>query len=104
MNLLSVDGLTIALPPGGERAHAIEDVSLALGAGEILCVVGESGSGKSMTASAVMAIVGDTLTGGVTPPFPFTDIALIDASAIVNWPPRITTCPAASALVSRLAP
>ncbi|WP_439577430.1 ABC transporter ATP-binding protein [Elioraea sp.] len=57
MSLLSVEGLTIALPPGGERAHAIEDVSLTLNAGEILCVVGESGSGKSMTASAVMGLV-----------------------------------------------
>ena len=57
MSLLEVEGLTIALPPGAEREHAIADVTLRLGAGEILCVVGESGSGKSMTASAVMGLV-----------------------------------------------
>jgi len=55
--LLSVEGLTIALPPGGDRANAVEDVSLTLNPGEILCVVGESGSGKSMTASAVMGLL-----------------------------------------------
>ena len=55
------------------------------------------------TASAVIAIVGEGLVDPL-PLSPFTEIALIDASAIVNWPPRITTRPAASALVSRLAP
>ncbi|GIX09932.1 ABC transporter ATP-binding protein [Elioraea sp.] len=61
MSLLAIEGLTIALPPGAERAHAIEDVSLTLDPGEILCVVGESGSGKSMTASAVMGLVPEGL-------------------------------------------
>ncbi len=55
--LLSIEGLTIALPPGGERRHAVHDVTLALEPGKILCVVGESGSGKSMTAAAVMGLV-----------------------------------------------
>jgi ABC-type glutathione transport system ATPase component len=55
--LLEVDGLTVALPPGGDRAHAVQDVSLRLAAGEILCVVGESGSGKSVTANALMGLL-----------------------------------------------
>jgi ABC-type antimicrobial peptide transport system ATPase subunit len=29
MSLLDVRNLTIALPPGAERAHAVEDVSFA---------------------------------------------------------------------------
>jgi len=55
--LLAIEDLTIALPPGGDRAHAVENVSLSLRHGEILCVVGESGSGKSMTAAAVMGLL-----------------------------------------------
>ena len=55
--VLSVEELTIGLPEGADRAHAVEDVSLALAKGEILCVVGESGSGKSMTANALMGLL-----------------------------------------------
>ena len=55
--VLAIDGLTVALPPGADRPYALQDVTLALIAGEILCVVGESGSGKSMTASAVMRLL-----------------------------------------------
>ena len=57
MTVLAVDGLTVALPPGGDRAYAIEDVSFSLAAGEILCIVGESGSGKSVSAGAVMGLL-----------------------------------------------
>ncbi|WP_304169388.1 ABC transporter ATP-binding protein, partial [Phenylobacterium aquaticum] len=58
--ILRVENLSIALPAGGDRAHAVEDVSLTVHRGEIVCVVGESGSGKSMLAGAVMgAIPGD---------------------------------------------
>ncbi|GAB7542180.1 ABC transporter ATP-binding protein [Cupriavidus ulmosensis] len=55
--LLSVRDLTIALPTGGDRAHAVKDVSYDLHAGEILCIVGESGSGKSMSANAIMGLL-----------------------------------------------
>jgi peptide/nickel transport system ATP-binding protein len=55
--LLSVEGLTIALPAGAERPHAVEDVSFTLAAGEILCIVGESGSGKSVSVAALMGLL-----------------------------------------------
>ncbi|WP_375460614.1 ABC transporter ATP-binding protein [uncultured Enterovirga sp.] len=55
--LLSVDHLSVRLPPGADRALAIDGVSLALHANEILCVVGESGSGKSMLANTVMRLL-----------------------------------------------
>ncbi|SMF77117.1 peptide/nickel transport system ATP-binding protein [Tistlia consotensis] len=55
--LLQVEGLSIALPRGAERAHAVEDISFTLNRNEILCVVGESGSGKSMTANAIMGLL-----------------------------------------------
>ena len=54
---LSIEGLTVALPPGADRAAAVENVSLTVSAGEIVCVVGESGSGKSVTAGAVMGLL-----------------------------------------------
>ena len=64
--ILELHGLTIALPPGGERGTAVRDVSLSVGPGEIVCLVGESGSGKSVIAQAVMGLLPRTLpvTGG----------------------------------------
>ncbi len=55
--VLAVDGLSVRLPGGGDRAHAVEGVSFAVGPGEIVCVVGESGSGKSVTAFSVMGLL-----------------------------------------------
>jgi peptide/nickel transport system ATP-binding protein len=55
--LVRIEDLTIALPKGADRPHAVESLSLTLNAGEIVCVVGESGSGKSMTASALMGLL-----------------------------------------------
>jgi peptide/nickel transport system ATP-binding protein len=55
--VLAIKGLTIPLPRGSDRAHAVEAVDLSVGAGEIVCVVGESGSGKSVTAQAVMGLL-----------------------------------------------
>jgi peptide/nickel transport system ATP-binding protein len=60
--ILVLDDVSVKLPAGGDRSHAMEKVSLSLAANEILCVVGESGSGKSMTANAIMRL----LPGGVT--------------------------------------
>src|SRR5260221_7671249 len=62
MSLLTVENLTVALPPGGDRAHAIEGISFTLDAGEILCIVGESGSGKSVSASAIMGLLPPALS------------------------------------------
>src|ERR1700716_1186604 len=55
--VLALKGLTVRLPRGLDRAHAIEKITLSVGAGEIVCVVGESGSGKSVTAQAVMGLL-----------------------------------------------
>src|SRR6185437_8258124 len=54
--LLSIEGLTVDLPPGADRAHAVEDVTLDLCHDEILCVVGESGSGKSVMARTILGL------------------------------------------------
>ena len=54
---VAIRDLRIALPDGGERAYAVDGVSLDLEAGEIVCVVGESGSGKSMCAHALLGLL-----------------------------------------------
>ncbi|MEM9270952.1 MAG: ABC transporter ATP-binding protein, partial [Pseudomonadota bacterium] len=55
--VLEIKNLSIALPASADRKFAVEDVSLSVHRGEILCVVGESGSGKSVMTSAIMADV-----------------------------------------------
>ncbi|PPA73449.1 ABC transporter ATP-binding protein [Achromobacter spanius] len=60
--LLSIQNLSIALPRGGDRPFAVQDVSYDIRGGEILCIVGESGSGKSMSANAIMGLLPDYLT------------------------------------------
>jgi peptide/nickel transport system ATP-binding protein len=59
---LTVENLTIALPKGADRTHAVKNVSFGLEAGQILCVVGESGSGKSMAANAIMGLLPELVT------------------------------------------
>ena len=48
--ILALERLSVRLPRGADRTHALSDVSLEIASNEILCVVGESGSGKSMMA------------------------------------------------------
>ncbi|TWA72805.1 peptide/nickel transport system ATP-binding protein [Azospirillum brasilense] len=60
--LLDVRNLTIDLPRGADRPHAVQDLTFTLEPGEILCVVGESGSGKSMTAHAVLGLLPKAVT------------------------------------------
>ena len=55
--VLRIEGLSIALPKGADRALAVEDATLSVQPGRTLCVVGESGSGKSMIANAVMGLL-----------------------------------------------
>ena len=55
--ILEIRNLSIGLPAGGDRALAVRNVNLEVGAGEIVCLVGESGSGKSVIAQAVMGLL-----------------------------------------------
>jgi peptide/nickel transport system ATP-binding protein len=57
--ILALDRLSVRLPKGVDRSHALSEVSLQVASNEILCVVGESGSGKSMMANAVMRLLPD---------------------------------------------
>ncbi|MGQ3031852.1 MAG: ATP-binding cassette domain-containing protein, partial [Ferrovibrionaceae bacterium] len=60
--LVTVRDLTLRLPDGADRPHAVEQVSFDLHAGRILCVVGESGSGKSVCAQALMGLLPPQIT------------------------------------------
>src|SRR5579872_383107 len=54
--LVDVKGLNIRF--SGERiVHAVNDLSLSLGEGEVLGLLGESGSGKSVTLRALMRLL-----------------------------------------------
>jgi peptide/nickel transport system ATP-binding protein len=55
--VLDIRNMTVALPPGADRPHAVEDINITVKAGEIVCVVGESGSGKSVTSFNVMGLL-----------------------------------------------
>jgi len=55
--LLSVRELSVRLPAGMDRSHAVQNLSFDLHAGEILCIVGESGSGKSVAANSIMGLL-----------------------------------------------
>ena len=60
--ILSLEHLSVRLPRGADRPHALSDVSLSIASNEILCVVGKSGSGKSMMANAVMRLLPNEVT------------------------------------------
>ena len=55
--VLVIQNLSVALPAGGDRRHAVQGISLSIGPGKTLCVVGESGSGKSVMATTVMGLL-----------------------------------------------
>ena len=60
--ILSLDRLSVRLPRGADRTHALRDVALDIASNEILCAVGESGSGKSMMANAIMRLLPNEVT------------------------------------------
>ena len=59
--VLQIDKLSIALPKGGDRDKAVNNVSFSVAPGEIVCLVGESGSGKSVIAFSAMGLLPNSL-------------------------------------------
>lgn len=64
--IIDVTNLSISLTTDGGSIPITRDVSFSIGRGEVLALVGESGSGKSVTALALMQLLGGSLgiTGG----------------------------------------
>ncbi|MAZ21111.1 MAG: microcin ABC transporter ATP-binding protein [Roseovarius sp.] len=60
--VISVKDLSVALPEGADRPHAMTGITFDVAAGEVLCIVGESGSGKSVTANTIMNLLPPGLT------------------------------------------
>ncbi|MDP2375097.1 ABC transporter ATP-binding protein [Reyranella sp.] len=59
--VLEVRNLSVTLPAGADRVHAVEKVSFTVNPGEIVCLVGESGSGKSVIAFTIMGLLAKAL-------------------------------------------
>jgi oligopeptide transport system ATP-binding protein len=65
--LLQVDGLSVALPTRSGYHKAVDDLSFAVEAGEVMGIAGESGSGKTMTALSLFGLLpnGARVTGSI---------------------------------------
>lgn len=57
---LRVANLSLSFKTREGTVHVLDDVSLDIGASEIVALVGESGSGKSVLASAIVGLLPDT--------------------------------------------
>lgn len=55
--ILEVRNLNTEFATRAGQAHAVDNVSFSLNAGETLCIVGESGCGKSITSLSLMGLV-----------------------------------------------
>ena len=65
--ILEMRGVHVSLPLRGGAVAALNDVSLSVGAGEVLGLVGESGGGKSMIARTIAGLLpeGASLRGAL---------------------------------------
>ncbi len=55
--VLEIEGLRVEFPLRDETLVAVQDVTLSIGAGEIVGVVGESGAGKSTVGAAITGLL-----------------------------------------------
>lgn len=81
--VLEVRGLTVEIETPGGSIQPVEDVSVAVAAGETLAIVGESGSGKSLTGLAAMGLLPSAarIAGGAVL-FEGTDLARAEEATL----------------------
>lgn len=68
MTLLELDGLSIGYTQDDQRIRAVDEVDLAVEAGQSLGIVGESGCGKSTVIKSIIGILdknGEVLSGEI---------------------------------------
>ncbi|WP_375287331.1 ABC transporter ATP-binding protein [Sphingomonas sp.] len=80
--LLEVDHLDVAFPFLKGQLRAVEDLSFHVHAGETVAIVGESGSGKSVTAMAVMRLLGERVALGGSVRLDGEDLIAADEAAL----------------------
>ena len=56
-DFLKIEGLTVEYRSGNRHVHAVNDLDLQLGEGEVLGFVGETGAGKTTTALSILRIL-----------------------------------------------
>ena len=65
MSVVDIKDLQISFATDAGAVTAVQDVTLAVQAGEVLAIVGESGSGKTVTARSILGLLPETaLTRG----------------------------------------
>ena len=81
--LLDIAGLTVSFATEAGPLPVVRDLSLAVRPGEILGLVGESGSGKSVTALAILRLLGErgTISAG-TMALDGRDLLALDEAAM----------------------
>ncbi len=60
MSVLEVKHLSVSFNTYAGKIEAVRDISFEIKEGEIFALVGESGCGKSVTAKAIMGLLGNT--------------------------------------------
>ena len=55
--LLQVENLSVALPTRSGYHKAVDGISFAVDAGEVMGIAGESGSGKTITALSLFGLL-----------------------------------------------
>jgi len=65
--VLRMDNVTVSLPRRGRMVPVLEELTLSIGAGEMLALVGETGSGKTMAALSIPRLLppGASLSGSI---------------------------------------
>ncbi len=83
MTLLRVENLAIEVDSEEGTHGLVHDAGFAVGPGETLAIVGESGSGKSLSALAIMGLLGEGLrVSGGTIEFDGRDLRALDDRAM----------------------